>query len=383
MAKPRVFVSSTCYDLKELRSQIREFINNYGYDAVLSEYGDIFFEYGAHPQDACFIEVAKCHMFLLIVGNTYGSFYHNSDVIKPASVTMKEFEEALDKNIPKHIFINRFVEYDYQNYSRAWANKLKQIKSEGQLLDDPYAVDKLKEDFDLSYPFPHESYRHLFRFINLIYKNNVSVITFEYAEDIKRALVKQWAGAMYEYLTADKSTPNEYIDAISIKLDRLNDTMAKLVVGRQEGEGAKVTFDLSSIAEDQNLATIEQIKNKVFTSLQAILPYNSNRHAVKRKRGQVFTEDDVIEWIKLLNDNLDVFKWRSYLKQRELLLNLTNKLSSWYSISVNPVNVANLCRVINTCKSSFTPEEYNSLINAIVDELNTMEIDEEDIDLPF
>lgn len=383
MAKPRVFISSTCYDLKELRSQIREFINDYGYDPVLSEYGDIFFEYGTHPQDACFAEVAKCHMFLLIIGNTYGSFYHNSDTVKPASVTMKEFEEALDKKIPKHVFINRFVEYDYQNYSRAWANKLKLNKGKGILSDDPNEVDKLKEEFDSLYPFPHESYRHLFRFINLLYKNNVSVITFEYAEDIKKALVKQWAGAMFEYLTAEKTTPNEYIYDLNIKLDRLTNTMSKLVVGKRDGEGSKVTFDLSAITEDQNLSTIEEIKNKIFTSLQDILPYNSRRHAIKRKTGKTFTEDDVIEWIAQLNDNLDVFKWRPYLKQRELLLNLTSKLSSWYSISVNPVNVANLCRVINTCKESFTQEEYKSLIRAIADELNSMEVEEEDVELPF
>lgn len=383
MAKPRVFVSSTCYDLKELRSQIRDFINSYGYDAVLSEFGDIFFEYGTHPQDACFAEVAKCHMFLLIIGNTYGSFYHNSDIIKPASVTMKEFEEALEKKIPKHIFINRFVEYDYQNYSRAWANKLKLSQSAGHTLDIYKDADKLKEEFDLSYPFPHESYKLLFRFIDAIYKNNISVITFEYAEDIKKALVKQWAGAMYEYLTAEKSTPNEYINDLNVKLDRINDTIAKLLEGRKESDGSRITFDLTAITDGQNIATIEQIKNKVFTSLQAILPYNSHRHAIKRKNGESFTKNDVEKWIELLNENLNVFKWRSYLKQRELFLNLQDKLSSWYMLSVNPIHVDNLCRVMNTCKDSFSTEEYSALINAIVDELNTMEVDAEDIDLPF
>lgn len=383
MAKPRVFVSSTCYDLKELRSQIREFINNYGYDAVLSEYGDIFFEYGTHPQDACFAEVTKCHIFLLIIGNTYGSFYHNADTIKPASVTMKEFEEALDKKIPKHIFINRFVEYDYQNYSRAWANKLKLSKTEGQLLENYKEADKLKDEFDALYPFPHESYRHLFRFIDLIYKNNVSVITFEYAEDIKKALIKQWAGAMYEYLTAEKSTPNEYISELNIKLDRINDTMAKLVESRTDGDGSNITFDIRAITENQNLSTIEQIKDKVFASLQSIIPYNSHRHAIKKKRGQLFTEEDVQKWIDSLNENLDEFKWRPYLKQRELFLNLIDKLSSWYSVSVNPVHVANLCRVINTCKESFSTEEYESLMKAIVAELNTMEDEDADVDLPF
>ena len=55
MAKPRIFVSSTCYDLKEIRSQIREFIIDYGYEPILSEFGDIFFDYGEHPQDSCLL----------------------------------------------------------------------------------------------------------------------------------------------------------------------------------------------------------------------------------------------------------------------------------------------------------------------------------------
>ena len=136
MAKPRVFLSSTCYDLKELRSQIRDFINNYGYDAVLSEFGDIFFEYGVHPQDACFSEIKKCHLFILIIGNSYGSLYYRQNNIQPSSITMKEFEEAIRRDIPKHVFINRFVEYDYQNYIRSWSNKLKDYKAAGNILDE-------------------------------------------------------------------------------------------------------------------------------------------------------------------------------------------------------------------------------------------------------
>lgn len=59
------------------------------------------------------------------------------------------------------------------------------------------------------------------------------------------------------------------------------------------------------------------------------------------------------------------------------------KLSSLYMLSVNPIHVDNLCCVMNTCKDSFITEEYSALINAIVDELNTMEVDAADIDLPF
>ena len=37
---PSVFVSSTCYDLKQIREDMKEFIeNNYGFAAILSELG--------------------------------------------------------------------------------------------------------------------------------------------------------------------------------------------------------------------------------------------------------------------------------------------------------------------------------------------------------
>jgi hypothetical protein len=36
MAKPRVFVSSTYYDLKHLRSAIEAFIDSLGYEPILS-----------------------------------------------------------------------------------------------------------------------------------------------------------------------------------------------------------------------------------------------------------------------------------------------------------------------------------------------------------
>lgn len=37
--RPAIFVSSTCYDLKQIRRNIQEFIeNDLGYEAILSEY---------------------------------------------------------------------------------------------------------------------------------------------------------------------------------------------------------------------------------------------------------------------------------------------------------------------------------------------------------
>ena len=37
MSAPKVFVSSTCYDLKQVRQDIESFILSYGYTPILSE----------------------------------------------------------------------------------------------------------------------------------------------------------------------------------------------------------------------------------------------------------------------------------------------------------------------------------------------------------
>ncbi|MEO5912339.1 MAG: DUF4062 domain-containing protein [Pelobium sp.] len=103
MATPRIFVSSTCYDLQEVRFQLRNFINEYGYESVLSEFDDIFYSYDKHVQDSCLEEIPKCQLFILVVGNNYGSFYHKESQLNktPDSVTLKEFRRALDHNISK------------------------------------------------------------------------------------------------------------------------------------------------------------------------------------------------------------------------------------------------------------------------------------------
>ena len=190
MAKPRVFISSTCYDLKEIRSQIREFIFDYGYEPILSEFGDIFFDYGEHPQDSCFKEIEKCQMFVLIIGNSFGStYYKTTSVSAPSSITMEEFAKSIKCNLPKHVFINRFVDYDYQNYVRAWDKYIHKLRDEGKLSEENAEnKQKVRREFDDTYPFPQDSYRNLFRFIERIYAENVGVQTFEFSSDIKECL---------------------------------------------------------------------------------------------------------------------------------------------------------------------------------------------------
>ena len=72
MARPRIFVSSTCYDLAMLRGQLRSFIEGLGYEPVMSDYNDVVFDPRGHTHSNCLDELATCDMAILVIGSRFG-----------------------------------------------------------------------------------------------------------------------------------------------------------------------------------------------------------------------------------------------------------------------------------------------------------------------
>lgn len=91
MATPRVFISSTCYDLKYIRENLKYFIRTLGYEPILSEEGDVFYNPSLHTHEACLSEVSSCQMLVLIIGGRYGGEFKES--VK--SITNFEYEAAV------------------------------------------------------------------------------------------------------------------------------------------------------------------------------------------------------------------------------------------------------------------------------------------------
>src|SRR5580765_385005 len=123
MAKPRVFVSSTYYDLKYVRSSLELFIESIGYDAVLSEHGEVPYVPDKELDESCYREVQNCDIYVLIIGGRYGSEASQSKTGKPRSffegyesVTKMEYRAAIEKDIPIYILIERAVYAEYQTY---------------------------------------------------------------------------------------------------------------------------------------------------------------------------------------------------------------------------------------------------------------------------
>jgi hypothetical protein len=205
MPSPKVFVSSTCYDLGATREQLRNFLVDLGYDPILSEYSDILYDHRTHTHTSCLQEVPGADMVVLIVGSRFGgkavpealsavdidSISSNGfdvsaiDNITNLSVTQLEVLKALEAQLPVFAFVDEKVWHDHHVYEKN-SDIVTQIKFP--------SIDK------------QETAVYIFEFINFL-KSRVrgnSVISFSKVEDIESHLRKQWASLFQRLLREDR-----------------------------------------------------------------------------------------------------------------------------------------------------------------------------------
>lgn len=378
MATPRIFVSSTCYDLQEIRFQLRNFISDFGYDAVMSEFDDIFYGYDKHVQDSCLDEISKCQLFVLVIGNNYGSFYHQEkqEVKIPDSVTLREFRKALETKIPKHIFVNKYVDYDYKNYKRALDKETLKHFQENNVPDDKTAEVKaqIKKDFDKTFFFPFESYKYVFYFLEIVYeqKENNAINTFETFIDIKDSLRKQWAGFMYESLTRKDKNVSSVIQPLEGKMDRIEKSLSKLIESKTIDNENKLSFDLTALARESNLDNLESLQNKINQLLYNIIKYDfwtddGENHVGQRvyfdKR---FTNDLAKSWLDSLKVLTQSFKWSKSIHCETVFKGYPlTKFNRWH-FEIPYKTLFELYTLYN----SLTDEDKMGLTNTVAQELN-------------
>lgn len=204
MAQPRIFVSSTYYDLKHVRSSLDIFIESLGYESVLSEKGDIAYSPDMPLDESCYREVTSADIFVLIVGGRYGSERSGESKKKTGefyeryeSVTKKEFEEAIRRDIPTYVLVEQSVYSEYHTYLRN------------------------KESKTVSYA--HVDSVNIFKFIEQILSlpRNNPTQTFEKFSDIEFWLREQWAGLFRELLR--RMSEQKKITDLSQQVDGLKE----------------------------------------------------------------------------------------------------------------------------------------------------------------
>lgn len=114
MAVPRVFISSTYYDLKQVRFIIGDFVKNLGYEPVMHERSGVAYTQNEPLEKDCYHELASCDIVICIIGNHFGSQSMGNEL----SITMNEIKEAIKRKKKVYIFIAKDVFIENRTYEQ-------------------------------------------------------------------------------------------------------------------------------------------------------------------------------------------------------------------------------------------------------------------------
>lgn len=180
MAKPRVFISSTFYDLRQIRVELDKFIEGLGYEPVRNEEGDIPYGKDEALQAYCYKEIANIDVLVSIIGSRYGSAGIIKEKEQEYSVSQLELKTALKEDKQVFVFIDKNVFTEYETY----------------------ILNKNNENVIYKYVDNVNIYKFIEEIKALPHNNNIK--GFETAEDITSYLREQFAGLFKQFMLDNK-----------------------------------------------------------------------------------------------------------------------------------------------------------------------------------
>ena len=200
MAIPRVFVSSTCYDLRYIRENLKFFIKNMGFEPVLSEEGNVYYAVEKDVQEACLSEISNCQMFVLIIGGRFGSKFQK----EPESIVNHEYRAAIKQKVPVFAMVEQQVNSEYRVF----------LKNKQNQKIDPAKI-----------YYPGVDSIKIFEFMKEVQNNleNNALVPFENYSRLESYLKQQWAGLMFSFLTkkAESERVMDMLDTIKTMSNRI------------------------------------------------------------------------------------------------------------------------------------------------------------------
>lgn len=114
MAKPRIFISSTCFDLNDIRSELTDFLESYQFEVINSQLPSFGVSPKDHSHTACLDQVHNADYLILIIGRRYGGTFIGSE----KSITNEEYKLAVKRGIPIIVFVDRQVDNSILLYKK-------------------------------------------------------------------------------------------------------------------------------------------------------------------------------------------------------------------------------------------------------------------------
>jgi hypothetical protein len=115
----RVFISSTCYDLIDIRAHIGEMLRSIGVAPVMSDdqLSDFHVKHSASSIESCLVNVDSSDEVIVILDKRYGprlGKYNFPDI----SATHLEYRRAVAERKPLHVFVRDRLEADHRVWSK-------------------------------------------------------------------------------------------------------------------------------------------------------------------------------------------------------------------------------------------------------------------------
>jgi Domain of unknown function (DUF4062) len=303
MAKPKIFISSTFYDLRQVRSDLDTFIDNLGYEPIRNEEGDIAYGKEDALEEYCYKEIKAVDILVSIIGGRFGSESKRNS----SSISQIELKTAFKENKQVYIFIEKNVLSEYETY----------------LIN--------KENTTMKYRYVDDT--RIYQFIeevkNLNANNNI-IKGFESASDISKYLKEQFAGLFQRFL--EEQTRIKEISLIR-NLEKTAQTLNKLVNFLSDDNKGKA-------GEINKILMINHPLTEIL-SIKLDIPYNFyiegyydmksllDARGFKELEAEFLKADDFIsEWVKKANGKEYILKISDKIFDEDKKLKFIKK-SDW------------------------------------------------------
>lgn len=352
--KPRIFVSSTFYDLKYIREDLSNYIKAHDFEPILFEDGDIGYTPGIPLDDACYQAMESTDMALLIIGGNYGSAATGEiadEFHEFISITRREFQKGIERGVPFFVFVDRNVYAEYDIYEL----NSKDIES---------GICKIK--------FKTTKNINVFRFIREILSiKQISIIEFDKVSDIKDFLSKQWSDMFKSYLSSIKEQKEiqhlqNSINSMNIlieKMDKIMDAVGKEIFKNSEVEYNQIIEEAEK-AEAKNICLllskcikvnidkkiIKQRKEQVKRFLNALTDMYSEQIKYCEKE-KIAPEDITISIANIITPNFVLNLEKYGMTIRNLYFTIHEEVNTIYPFLSNPEKMKEVYS--NLCSGSF------------------------------
>lgn len=180
MAKPRIFISSTCFDLNDARSELTDFLEKYNFEVLNSQLKNFGVAPKKHSHSACLDQVENADFFIVIVGKRRGGTFIGSE----KSITNEEYNLAIKKGIPIIVCVDRQVDETLILYKKNPNSDFSSIVDDVRIF---HFVEYIKSASEDNWVFPYNNVND----IKDILKSQFSYYLLLFSKSLVKSSIKE------------------------------------------------------------------------------------------------------------------------------------------------------------------------------------------------